>query len=130
MEARRRGADQRRNCVFILRTLDLQQLQLRSARLEQRLLLRQIQAGGETELVARVHEAQRLSLQLQIALQHIDFGVKLPQREIIGCQLRDQQQARVLVISRRLFGGGARTFDLAPHAAEQIEFVIDRGADQ
>ncbi len=116
--------------MLFLRARDLQQFQLRAARLEQSLLLRQIEAGGEAQVVASIDEAQGRALQLQTAAQYLDLAVELAQGEIIAGQLRNQHQARVLEVRRRLLGGCPRALHFAAHASEQIQLVIDGGPQQ
>ena len=55
---------------------------------------------------------------------HCNLGIELTQREIVGHDLRRQNETGVLEVCFRLLRGGARTFDLAAHAAKQVGFVV------
>ena len=116
--------------MFGLGTLHLQQVELRGTVLHQRLLLRQIETGGEPQIVARRDELERVALERQAAHHHVDLAVEFAQREVIAHQLCGEHQARVLEVGRRLLRRGAVALDFAAYAAEQIEFVTDVGADR
>lgn len=98
MEGRRRRADQRGERVLVLGALLLQQLGLRGGAVHQRLLLRQIQPRGHAVLMARCDEIERLALQGQALLHHVDLGIGLAQAVPGGGDLRGQQQADILQV--------------------------------
>lgn len=125
MEGRRRRADQRGERVLVLGALLLQQLGLRGGAVHQRLLLRQIQPRGHAVLMARCDEIERLALQGQALLHHVDLGIGLAQAVPGGGDLRGQQQADILQVGRGLLLAGGGIGDVAAHAAEQVGFVAD-----
>jgi len=110
--------------VLVLRALILQQLKLRCARINQRPLLSQIETGGESKIMSRPDEPERIAFQPQAVAHHVDLGVEFSQREIVGRELRDQDQTGVFEIRVGLLRGGPCAFDLAANPAEQISLVI------
>ena len=65
---------------------------------DQGLLLRQVETGGESKIMSRCDEPQGIALQLQAVAYHRDFGVEFPQCEIVRHELRRQYETRVFEI--------------------------------
>ena len=124
VKLRRRCPDQRRDGMLELRPLVVQEFELRGSGVNQGLLLRQIQTRRESKVVPRADESQSVALQFQAVAHHRDFRIEFAQCEIVGHQLRRQEQTRVLEVRFRLLRGGARALDFAAHPAEQVGLVI------
>ncbi len=75
--------------------------------------------------MARGDEIERLALQGQALLHHVDLGIGLAQAVPGGGDLRGQQQADILQVGRGLLLAGGGIGDVAAHAAEQVGFVAD-----
>ena len=94
--------------------------------IDQRLLLRQIQARRESQIVPRADEVQSVALQIQAVAHHGDFSIEFAQREIVGHQLAPSSTSRVFSKSASACCAVARApFDVAAHAAEQVDLVVD-----
>ena len=92
-EKRRRRAGQRRDRVLELRALPAQHVDLRERVVDQRLLLRDVEARRGTQIVTRRDQPERAPLQLDRARQHVDLGVDLAQVEIRRGEVGRQQRA-------------------------------------
>ncbi|NYH14513.1 hypothetical protein GGD41_001741 [Paraburkholderia bryophila] len=117
-ELRRGYADQCGDRMFELRALIQQQLRLHLGRVEQRLLLQHVEPRHRTELMLGAHVIERLLLQFHRLVQHVDLGVELAQREIVGGEVRGQHQPRVGEVVGRLLRRRRRAFHLTTYPAE------------
>src|SRR5437899_735749 len=97
--------------------LAMQQVELGARRVEQRLLLRDVEPGRGAEVVASANELERAQLQRQRARDDVDLDVGRAQVEVRGREIGAEQQARVLQVGGGLLGARARTFDGALHTA-------------
>jgi len=104
--------------MFVLGALHLQQFHLCGTVLHQSLLLREIQAGGISQVVPRRDESERVLLEGQTVFHHVDLGIEFAQGEVIADQLGGEHQPRVLEIRGRLLGRCLVAFNLAPHPPE------------
>ena len=87
--------------MFELRALLLQQRKLRDRGIQQGLLLRHIQPGGDSAFVAMLHKDKPFLLNLDRLLHHLEFGIEFAQAEVVSSQFRGQDQFNILKIGRR-----------------------------
>ncbi len=109
--------------MLVLRALLLEHVDLRQRGLEQRLLLRHVEARDGAQVVARRHQLERAPLQRDRARQHVEFDIGRAQVEIAARHVGRQQQPRVGEVGRRLLGRGGGAFHAALHAAREVELV-------
>jgi hypothetical protein len=103
-----------------------QQCGLRARRGQERFLLRHIQARGDAAVVSRAHEIQRAAERVRRAIQDAELGIDLPQREVVGRQIRGHYEADVFEHRRARFERGARGLDAAQPPSEEIDLIADR----
>lgn len=108
-----------------LRALIHEQLRLHARLVEQRLLLQDVEARHGAQIVLRFHIVERFLLQIDGAVQHVDFRVELAHRKVIAREIGREHEARIGEIVARLIGARMRGFHFAPDAAEEIDVVID-----
>src|SRR6266567_4337972 len=86
LEFRRRQSLKRGHGMFELRALLLKQCQLRVGGIEDRLLLRDIEARDRATLVSALYQLKSLFLKINSLLYNRHFGIKLTQLKIVGGQ--------------------------------------------
>ncbi len=106
--------------------LPLEHIDLRECGVQQRLLLRHVQARGSTQVMAVGGQYKRAPLQGNGACQHVKFGVQCTKAEVVHGEVGCQHQPGVLQVGCRLFSGRAGTINQTLHPARQIHFVADR----
>ena len=110
----------------ILRALLLHQIKLRDGRIEQRLLLRQVESGSDSACVTALDQLQALLLNVDRFLDDLLFGVELAQTEVVGGKFGGEDQIHVVQIGcgglQRRVGGLQAALDLA----EEIRLVVQQ----
>jgi hypothetical protein len=106
-ERRRRRSGQRRDRVLERPALAAQHVELGQRRVEQRLLLGDVEPRGGAEVVPGADEIERAALQRDRARQHVELDVDRAQVEVGGREVGAEQEAGVLEVGRRLLGAGA-----------------------
>ena len=74
--------------------------------------------------------AERAFLQVDRVGEDVELDVGLPQVEVGGGEVGDEQEARRLEVRRRLLGGSPRGGDEARHAATEVDLVARLQADE
>ena len=90
-------------------------------RIELRLGLHDVAAGGDADRVLVARELQRALVARDAVLQQANFRILHAQQEVILRELRLQRQSRRRKLVGGGFGGGRARFDVAPDAAPEIE---------
>ena len=110
------------NCGALL----LHQVELRLGRIEQGLLLRQVESRGDAARVAGLHQLQSLLLNGDRLLHDLGFGVELAQAEVVGGEFGREHQVHVVQVGcgglQRCVGGLQAALDLA----EQVGLVVQQ----
>jgi hypothetical protein len=122
-EIRGRRAAQHRQRVLVVRAQLPLQSGLRAGGLQQRLLLRQVQTGGDSAIVTVLDQRRGLLDRSDCIVQNANLRIHLAKREEVGGGLRGQHQSYVLEVRAgglvRRIGG----FHAAPRPSEKIRLV-------
>ena len=110
--------------MFELCALLLQQIKLRDRGIQQGLLLRQVQPGGDAAFMAMVHQDKSFLLNLDRLLHHLIFGIEFAQAEVVSSEFRGQDQLNILQIGRRALQAGVGGLQSLTGSTEQIDFVV------
>src|SRR5262245_43743342 len=86
---------------------------LSTRRLELRLGLSDVEAGGEAAAEAVLRQLERLRVRGDRAVENLLIAVEPAQREVVDRELGLQAQARRLDVRRDRLGGGAGDLDRA-----------------
>src|SRR5450755_505009 len=132
IERRTRKAE-RRCCVareygdrmFILRPLLQNKLKLRCGRIEQRRLLRDLQAICDAAFMTVVDQIQSFLLDFNRLPHHSRLAVEFAQIEIVSRQFRAQYQPDIFQVSCALLQRSVRSLKITAHASEQIKLVAN-----
>jgi len=128
-KGRGRDADECRNGVFHEGALDAYLRGLRACRIELGLGLRDIQAGGDSGIVALLREAQRPRIGRDGVLENGALVVEATQLHVVFHQLRGERETCILEIRRsrrRVRLSGAH---FVANLAPEIELIADGPAD-
>src|SRR5208337_2056789 len=125
-ECRSRISGEHRDGVFVLRALLLHEVELRDRGIEHGLLLRQIQSRSYSAGVTILDQLQSLALECDRVLHDLSFGVEFAQSEVVGRQLRRQDEVYVVEIGRGGLQRSVGGLETSPDLTEEIRLVIQQ----